>query len=65
MTAKEARRHYIDKHPLGHLIIARLKARAIGEGILVYGNKAEILQCFGQSKHMAKLFRINKQIKEK
>ena len=62
MTLREAKREYINKHPLGNLTVARLKARAVTENLLVYGDKAQILQCFDQSKQMAKLFRISRTI---
>ena len=61
MTLKEARDKYINKHPLGHLTVAQLSAKAKTKDILVYGNKAQMLQCFDQSKQMLKLFRINKE----
>ena len=46
----------LKNHPLGHLIKADLKKRAENEGIFVYGDKAQILQCFAQHEHMTKLF---------
>lgn len=60
MTLQEAKHKYINEHPLGHLTIAQLKAKAMTENILVYSNKAQMLQCFDQSEQMLKLFRINK-----
>ncbi len=60
MILQEAKQKYINKHSLGKLTIAMLKAKAKTEDILVYGDKAQILQCFDQSKQMTRLFRINK-----
>jgi len=60
MANKEAKKHYIAKHPLGRLTVAELKAKAQTEDILVYGDKAQILQCFDLRKQMTDLFRINK-----
>ena len=66
MTPKQARQHYTERHPLGHLTISQLKAKARKHDIFVHGDfdyisKAEILQCFDQSKQMTKLFRLNKE----
>ena len=60
MNKHEAIKHYINKHPLKALTIAELKTKAEKEDILVYGSKAQILQCFDQSKQMTTLFRLNK-----
>lgn len=60
MNLKKAKQEYISKHPLSHLTTAQLIAKAKIEDILVFGDKAQILQCFDQSKQMLKLFRINK-----
>ena len=60
MILQEAKHEYINKHPLGCLTIAQLKIKAKTEDILVYGDKAQILQCFDQSELMLKLFRLNK-----
>lgn len=54
------KQQYIDNHPLGRLTVAQLNAKSKTENILVYGNKAQMLQCFDQAKQMSKLFRINK-----
>lgn len=61
MNAKlsEAKKHFIESHPLGKLTIVELKQKAEREGIFVYGDKASVLQCFNQSAQMCKLFRIN------
>lgn len=56
----KAKKHFISRHPLGHLTIAQLIRKASEEDLLIYGDKAQILQCFDQSKQMSKLFRINK-----
>ena len=61
MTPGQARQHYIERHPLGHLTISQLSAKARKHNILVYGSKAEILQRFDQSEQMTKLFRLNKE----
>lgn len=60
MNLKKAKQEYIAKHPLGNLTITQLKAKAKIEDILAFGDKAQILRCFDQSKQMLKLFRINK-----
>ena len=60
MKLIDAKRQYIREHPLGCLTVAELRVKAEIEDILVYGDKAQILQCFDQSKQMTKLFRINK-----
>ena len=60
MTLQEAKRKYVNGYPLGKLTIAMLKAKAKTEDVLIYGDKAQILQCFDQSKQMTRLFRINK-----
>lgn len=60
MTSRQAKQHYIQKHKLGKLTVRELQVKADTKGILVFGDKASILQCFDQSKQMTKLFRLNK-----
>lgn len=60
MNLKKAKQEYIAEHSLGNLTITQLRTKAKTEDILVFGDKAQILQCFDQSKQMLKLFRINK-----
>lgn len=59
MTLTEAKKHFIEHHPLGGLTVVQLKEKAKKEGIFVYGEKTQILQCFSQSEMMTKLFRVN------
>jgi len=61
LTLKDKKKKYIARHPLGKLTINQLKEKAIKEDIFVYGDKAQILQCFDQSKLMLELFRIQKE----
>jgi len=51
---KEHKRKYIQSHKYGHLTVKQLKDLAKRKGIFVYGDKAQILQCFDQSKHPIK-----------
>lgn len=60
MNLKEAKQNFIEKHILGSLTVNQLKTKAEKDNIFVYGDKAQILQCFNQSLQMTKLFRINK-----
>ncbi len=60
MNLNEAKKQYIARHPLRHLTVAQLKVKTSSGGLLIYGDKAQILQCFNQSEQMTKLFRINK-----
>ncbi len=62
MNLNEAKKHFIKKHPLGGLSIAQLKEKAEKEGIFVYGDKSQILQCFLQREMMTKLFRANREV---
>ena len=57
---QEAKKYYIEKHPLSLLTIKELKAKAKKDNVFVCGDKAQILQCFDQSEQMTKLFRTNK-----
>ena len=59
MNKTEAKKEYIKSHPLGALTVKQLRVKAEEEGIFVYGDKAQILQCFDQSRHMTELFRVN------
>lgn len=59
MNLKEAKQNFIKEHSLGFLTVNQLKAKAKEDGIFVFGDKAQILQCFNQSLQMTKLFRIN------
>lgn len=59
-TLKEAKRQYIKNHSLGKLTIIQLKRIAEEKEILVYGDKAQILQCISLSENMSKLFRLNR-----
>lgn len=56
LTLKDAKKHFIKNQPLGHLTKADLKKKAEDEDFFVYGDKAQILQCFVQHEHMTKLF---------
>jgi len=49
------KKEYTMRHPLGKLTIKELKKKALEEGILVYGDKTQILQCFDQSKAIRKI----------
>ena len=60
MTLQKAKQNYIKGHSLGSLTVTQLKTKAKTEDILIYGDKAQILQCFDQSKQITKLFKINK-----
>jgi len=44
------KKEYIMRHPLGELTVKELKKKALKEGVFVYGDKTQILQCFDQSK---------------
>lgn len=58
MNLSDAKKHFIKNHPLGHLTIAELKKMATKEDVFVYGDKAQILQCFAQHEQMTKLYNI-------
>jgi len=60
MNIKKAKRQFIKNHFLGYLTISQLKEIAKEREILVYGDKAQILQCISQSENMTKLFRLNR-----
>jgi len=60
MNIKKAKRQYIKNHFLGYLTISQLKEIAKEREILVYGDKAQILQCISLSENMNKLFRLNR-----
>jgi len=53
------KQQYINSHRLGHLTIAQLKRKAVEEDVFVYGDKAQILQCFDQQEQMTKLIEQN------
>ena len=56
----QVKRQYIREHSLGHLTIAQLQIQAKRADVFIYGDKAQILQCFDQSKTMFNLFRDNR-----
>ena len=60
MNIKKAKRQFIKNHFLGYLTISQLKEIAKEREILVYGDKAQILQCISLSENMNKLFRLNR-----
>ena len=57
LTLKQAKQKFIDSNPLGKLSVKELKELAEEKNCLVYGDKAQILQCLAQSETMLKLFR--------
>ena len=57
MNITDVKKHFVKNHPLGHLTKLELKKRAKDENVFVYGDKAQILQCFAQHKQMTKLFK--------
>lgn len=60
MNLKEAKAHFINRHPLGNLTVKELKEKAKQENMYVYGDKAQILQCFTLSKYLNDLFELNR-----
>ena len=59
MDLKTAKKFYIKNHPLGHMTVAELKEKAKEDDVLVFGDKAQMLQCFDQTRHMTELFKAS------
>ena len=57
MNLTDAKKQFIKSHSLGHLTKAELKKKAKNEDVFVYGDKAQILQCFVQHEQMTELFK--------
>lgn len=60
MNLIKAKRQFIREHSLGNLTISELREKAKSEDIPIYGDKAQILQCFSQSELSRKLFELNR-----
>lgn len=64
VTLADAKHHFILRHPLGNLSVARLKKVAEGLDCFVWGDKAQILQCLTQHEYMLKLGRVCRKQRE-
>ena len=56
----QTKRQFIREHTLGHLTITQLQIQAKRANIFIYGDKAQMLQCFDQNKTMFNLFQDNR-----